>query len=130
MLVTPDWLAGVPVVHFCGPLSPKPTQPPTHSSAHPSTGLADAAPQAGAQVAQLLRRTPRATHPLAQDSFKLLAGMLRACPGYAPPDGQLRYLLRWACTDLEEANGRQTVFSLLKVRAQPYHIALYLIINL
>jgi len=80
-------------------------------------GLLTAAPEAGKAVTDLLKRCPSTSHPIAQDCFRLLAGMLRRCQGYEPPPSQLRFLLGWAFADLEEscsnANG-VAAFDLLK----------------
>jgi U3 small nucleolar RNA-associated protein 20 len=79
--------------------------------------LLTAAPEAGKVVTGLLKRCPSTSHPIAQDCFRLLAGMLRRCQGYEPPPSQLRFLLGWAFADLEEscsnANG-VAAFDLLK----------------
>ena len=65
-------------------------------------------------MTDLLKRCPKTTHPVAQDCFKLLAGMLRRCEKYSPSQSQLRFLLGWAFTDLEESANRQTAFTLLR----------------
>ena len=81
----------------------------------PLPGLRAAAPDAGAAVTELLRRCPKAGHPIAQACFRLLAGMLRQCEAYAPPTGQLRFLLGWAYADMEESAGQQSAqFALLR----------------
>jgi U3 small nucleolar RNA-associated protein 20 len=77
-------------------------------------GMNDVAPTIGKSITHLLKRCPKTTHPIAQDCFKLLAGMLRRCEEYAPSQGQLRFLLGWAFTDLEESAERQTAFTLLR----------------
>ncbi|KAK9818396.1 hypothetical protein WJX72_012002 [[Myrmecia] bisecta] len=77
-------------------------------------GLPRAGPEAGKGITSLLQRITKTSHPIAQDCFKLLAALLRECRAYKPTTPQLRYLLGWAFTDLEEAEGRQTAFSLLK----------------
>ncbi|KAL4521880.1 hypothetical protein Ndes2526B_g01987 [Nannochloris sp. 'desiccata'] len=77
-------------------------------------GLDAASADAGKAVTDLLKRCPKTTDPVAQDCFKLLAGMLRRCERYAPSQAQLRFLLGWAFTDLEESAQRQTAFTLLR----------------
>lgn len=77
-------------------------------------GLDGASADAGKAVTDLLKRCPKTTDPVAQDCFKLLAGMLRRCERYAPSQAQLRFLLGWAFTDLEESAQRQTAFTLLR----------------
>jgi hypothetical protein len=69
-------------------------------------------------VTELLKRCPQTSHPIAQDCFKLLGGMLRQCERWQPSTGQLRFLVTWAFGDLEESAGRQNAFHLLKVRWQ------------
>jgi U3 small nucleolar RNA-associated protein 20 len=59
-------------------------------------------------------QVPSATHPLAQDCFKLLAGMLRDCDAYKPTVAQLRFLLRWTAVDMEDSAEVQTGFALLR----------------
>lgn len=46
--------------------------------------------------------------------MKLLAALLRQCPDFKPPVSQLRFLMRWAFTDFDDAATRQPLFSLLK----------------
>ena len=70
--------------------------------------------EAGKAVTDLLKHCPKTTHPVAQDCFKLLSGMLRRCEEYAPSNAQLRFLLGWSFTDLEEGAQRQTAFTLLR----------------
>lgn len=77
-------------------------------------GLHNAARDTSKAVTGLLKKCPKTTHPIAQDCFKLLAGMLRRCQEYAPTSSQLRFLLGWAFTDLEESAERQTAFALLR----------------
>ncbi|PSC76593.1 small subunit processome component 20-like protein [Micractinium conductrix] len=80
----------------------------------PLPGLAKTAADAGKAVTDLLKRCPKTSHPIAQDCFKLLGGMLRQCQHWQPSPGQLRFLLTWAFSDLEEGAGRQNAFHLLK----------------
>eukprot|EP00887_Chlorella_sp_A99_P000887 scaffold5.g887.t1 len=98
-------------------------------------GLDKAAADAGKAVTTLLKRCPKTTHPIAQararvqlrtqlqprpsarpsvDCFKLLAALLRQCGRYSPSQSQLRFLMGWAFTDLEESATKQTAFHLLK----------------
>jgi hypothetical protein len=49
-----------------------------------------------------------------QGCFKLLAALLRECPAFSPPPSQLRSLVAWAFTDVDAAEARQPLFSLLK----------------
>lgn len=53
-----------------------------------------------------------------QDCFKLLGGMLRQCERWQPGTSQLRFLVTWAFSDLEESAGRQNAFHLLKASWQ------------
>ncbi len=57
----------------------------------------------------------RTGDPIAQDCFKLLATLLRESDSYKPSNAQLRFLLTWAFSDMEEAANRQAAFGLLKV---------------
>lgn len=66
----------------------------------PIPGMAAAAPAAGKALTALLKKAPDARHPVAQDCFRLLAGLLRECPSYSPSGPQLRFLLRWVAADL------------------------------
>ena len=77
-------------------------------------GLTQASPAAGKAVTELLKKCPRTGHPIAQDCFRLLAGMLRQCQTYQPPPSQLRFLLGWAFADLEESCDGVAAFDLLK----------------
>ncbi|EFN57812.1 hypothetical protein CHLNCDRAFT_51116 [Chlorella variabilis] len=77
-------------------------------------GLQKTAADAGKAVTELLKRCPQTSHPIAQDCFKLLGGMLRQCERWQPSTGQLRFLVTWAFGDLEESAGRQNAFHLLK----------------
>ena len=45
-------------------------------------GLPTAAPGAGVAMTELLRRAPDSNAPIAQESFRLLAALLRACASY------------------------------------------------
>lgn len=45
-------------------------------------GLPEQAPQAGAAMTALLRKAPDSNAPIAQEYFKLLATLLRACSSY------------------------------------------------
>lgn len=65
-------------------------------------------------MTELLKRCPKTSHPIAQDCFKLLGGMLRQCDRWQPNPGQLRFLVTWAFADLEESAGRQNAFHLLR----------------
>lgn len=82
---------------------------------------------AGRAVTSLLQRMSKTGDPIAQDCFKLLATLMREATVYQPSNAQLRYLLTWAFSDMEQAAGRQAAFSLLKVRlpgqALPYEWA-------
>jgi hypothetical protein len=69
---------------------------------------------AGKAVTELLKRCPKTSHPIAQDCFKLLGGMLRQSDRWQPNPGQLRFLVTWAFADLEESAGRQNAFHLLR----------------
>ncbi|KAL4860053.1 Small subunit processome component 20 [Chlorella vulgaris] len=77
-------------------------------------GLQKTAADAGKAVTELLKRCPKTSHPIAQDCFKLLGGMLRQCDRWQPNPGQLRFLVTWAFADLEESAGRQNAFHLLR----------------
>ncbi|KAL4434124.1 hypothetical protein ABPG75_000565 [Micractinium tetrahymenae] len=77
-------------------------------------GMSKTAADAGKAVTDLLKRCPKTSHPIAQDCFKLLGGMLRQCERWQPGTSQLRFLVTWAFSDLEESAGRQNAFHLLK----------------
>lgn len=81
----------------------------------PAAGLAAESSNAGKAVTSLLRRMSKTGDPIAQDCFKLLATLMRESDSYQPSNAQLRYLLIWAFSDMEEAAGRQAAFALLKV---------------
>jgi U3 small nucleolar RNA-associated protein 20 len=66
----------------------------------PLTSLATAAAAAGKAVTKLLQQVPDAGHPVAQDCFRLLAGLLRGCPEFQPSNAQIRFLVKWLTTDL------------------------------
>jgi U3 small nucleolar RNA-associated protein 20 len=77
--------------------------------------MAAAAPAAGKALTVLLKKAPDANHPVAQDCFRLLAGLLRECPAYQPSTAQLRFLLRWVATDLDGAPAENgAAFGLLR----------------
>ena len=100
----------------CSIAAPTPAVP-VHCCPSPAPAAAASA-DAGKAVTELLKRCPKTSHPIAQDCFKLLGGMLRQCERWQPTTGQLRFLLTWAFGDLEEgAAQRQNAFHLLKVRA-------------
>ena len=80
----------------------------------PLPTLRTAAPAAGKAVAALLKRAPSLAHPVAQDSFRLLAGMLRECATYKPSTGSIRFLLKWGFGELEASADRTTAFGLLR----------------
>ncbi|MEW5318207.1 MAG: hypothetical protein WDW38_009447 [Sanguina aurantia] len=80
----------------------------------PLPSLPTAAQGAGKAVSILLKKVPGVTHPIAQEAFKLLSGLLRHCDAYKPSAGTLRYLLTWAFADLGEAADRPAAFSLLR----------------
>jgi hypothetical protein len=65
-------------------------------------------------VTDLLKRCPKTSHPIAQDCFKLLGAQLRQCQRWQPSPAQLRFLLTWAFTDLEEGGGGGHAFHLLR----------------
>ena len=79
-------------------------------------GLAAESSNAGRAVTGLLQRMSKTGDPIAQDCFKLLATLMRESTLYQPSNAQLRYLLTWAFSDMEQAAGRQAAFGLLKVR--------------
>jgi U3 small nucleolar RNA-associated protein 20 len=76
-------------------------------------------PHIGKGITRLLKAAPSTSHPISQDCFKLMAALIRECASYQPSSGQLRFLLSWAFSDLEESAVRQTLFSLLKVSISP-----------
>lgn len=78
-------------------------------------GLAGECGNAGRAVTGLLQRMSKTGDPIAQDCFKLLATLMRESETYQPSNAQLRFLLTWAFSDMEEAAGRQAAFGLLKV---------------
>ena len=86
---------------------------------HGGAGLADESGNAGRAVTRLLQRMSKTGDPIAQDCFKLLATLMRESETYQPSNAQLRFLLTWAFSDMEEAAGRQAAFGLLKVACQP-----------
>lgn len=79
-------------------------------------GLAAESSHAGRAVTSLLQRMSKTGDPIAQDCFKLLATLMRKSTVYQASNAQLRYLLTWAFSDMEQAAGRQAAFGLLKVR--------------
>lgn len=80
-----------------------------------AAGLAGECGNAGRAVTGLLQRMSKTGDPIAQDCFKLLATLMRESETYQPSNAQLRFLLTWAFSDMEEAAGRQAAFGLLKV---------------
>lgn len=80
----------------------------------PLPGLEAAAPEAGKATTELLKRCAKTTHPIAQDCFKVMAAMLRECGSYQPTTAQLRFLLNWSFTDIEDTEARGTAFALLR----------------
>lgn len=87
-------------------------------------GLAAESGNAGRAVTSLLQRMSKTGDPIAQDCFKLLATLMRQSDTYQPTNAQLRFLLTWAFSDMEEAAGRQAAFGLLKVSLS-FTIAVY-----
>ena len=83
--------------------------------AMPGAGLAAQSSNAGKAVTSLLQRMSKTGDPIAQDCFKLLATLMRESDSYQPSNAQLRFLLTWAFSDMEEAAGCQAAFGLLKV---------------
>jgi hypothetical protein len=55
----------------------------------PLPGMAASSVSAGKGVTQLLERVPDSSHPLALESFRLLAGLLRGCAAYQPTTPQV-----------------------------------------
>ena len=82
---------------------------------HGGAGLAGESGNAGRAVTRLLQRMSKTGDPIAQDCFKLLATLMRESETYQPNNAQLRFLLTWAFSDMEESAGRQAAFGLLKV---------------
>ena len=77
-------------------------------------GLASAAPGAGEAMTELLRRSPTTTTRIGQECLRLLAGLMRTCPEWAPTTPQLRFLVTWALSDVEEAAAHVAAFTLLR----------------
>ena len=80
-----------------------------------AAGLAAESSNVGKAVTSLLQRMSKTGDPIAQDCFKLLATLMRESKSYQPSNAQLRFLLTWAFSDMDEAAGRQAAFGLLKV---------------
>ncbi|GFH23333.1 uncharacterized protein HaLaN_20932, partial [Haematococcus lacustris] len=82
----------------------------------PLASLASSAAAMSKNVSSLLKRVPDASHPLAQEAFRLLAGMLRECSTYQPSTSQLRHLLTWLFADrnADSSTDRGAAFALLR----------------
>ncbi|KAK9863125.1 hypothetical protein WJX84_001609, partial [Apatococcus fuscideae] len=83
-------------------------------SAPPLPGLAASADAIGEGAAAILKKAGSAEAPIAQEGLRLMAALLRGCPDYQPPQGDLRFLLTWAFGDLAAAAHRATPFAFLK----------------
>lgn len=66
----------------------------SHLVTLPLPGVGGACAPAGKAVTVLLKRAPSAAHPLAQECFRLLAGMLRECASYQPTTAQVRLVFK------------------------------------
>lgn len=75
------------------------------------TGTVEAA---GRALTSVLKSSVKTTAPLALEGLRLMTAMLRSVKAYQPTTQQLRFVLRWAFTDLEEHTERGTVFSLFR----------------
>ena len=62
----------------------------------------------------LLQNSLSTTTPIAQECLRLLAALLRTCPEWAPTTAQLRFLISWSLTDIEEAAAQVAAFALLR----------------
>lgn len=62
----------------------------------------------------LLQKAASTTTRIAQECLRLLAGLLRECPEWAPTTGQLRFLITWALSDVEVAAAGVGAFTLLR----------------
>ncbi|KAL6760906.1 armadillo-type protein [Haematococcus lacustris] len=88
----------------------------TYMVSLPLASLASSAAAMSKNVSSLLKRVPDASHPLAQEAFRLLAGMLRECSTYQPSTSQLRHLLTWLFADrnADSSTDRGAAFALLR----------------
>ena len=77
-------------------------------------GLATSATAIGEGAASILKKAGSAEAPIAQEGLRLMAALLRGCPGYQPPLDDLRFLLTWAFGDLAAAAHRATPFAFLR----------------
>lgn len=65
-------------------------------------------------MTNLLQNSNSTNSPIAQECLRLLAAFLRTCPEWAPTTPQLRFLISWALTDIEEAAAQVAAFALLR----------------
>lgn len=81
---------------------------------HWTVGLSASAPDASLAMTQLLRKSPNTGSKIAQECLRLMASLLRVCSDWAPSTSQLRFLVTWALTDVEEAAASVAGFTLLR----------------
>lgn len=65
-------------------------------------------------MTELLQKSLNTNSPIAQECLRLLSAFLRACPEWAPTTDQLRFLVSWTLSDVEEAAAQVAAFSLLR----------------
>lgn len=80
----------------------------------PLPGTRKAVADINKEITELLKGCPQASHPIAQESLRVLGIMLRDCAAYKPTVAQLRFLLNWAFGDIEETDARGIAFNLLR----------------
>ena len=65
----------------------------------------------GKKMIKVLKKCPSALHPVAQEAFKALASIIRSNPA----EFDVKFLLQWSFTDLEQSAGdKQGAFTLLR----------------
>ena len=82
--------------------------------AHCCVGLAESAAQAGLAMTDLLQASPNTETRIAQECLRLLASLLRVCSDWAPTTTQLRFLVTWSLSNIEETASNVAAFNLLR----------------
>lgn len=77
-------------------------------------GLSKAAPEAGFGMTNLLQKSPNSSSRIAQECLRVFASLLRVCSDWAPTTSQLRFLVTWSLSDIEEAASQVAAFNLLR----------------
>ena len=65
-------------------------------------------------MTDLLQASPNTETRIAQECLRLLASLLRVCSDWAPTTTQLRFLVSWSLSNIEETASNVAAFNLLR----------------